>query len=328
MIRRREFITLLGGAAAWPLAAHAQQTGGMRRVSVLTSNIEGDLEGQARMTAFREALEKAGWVEGRNLRLDFRFGASDAVQARVLAMELANLAPDVVLASNQPLLEAMRLVSNAPVVFLGVSDPVEQRLIESLARPGGQITGFTPGEFSTAAKWLELLKEIAPGLRRATVLMTVTNASNTGHFRIIEQAAPAFGIEVLKGDAESAGSIVQAIDAAARQPNGGLIVTANPITSVHREQIVALAAQHRLPAVYPFRYFVASGGLLSYGADTLDLYRRAAGYVARILQGAKAGDLPVQQPTKFELVVNLRTAKALGTGVPSALLARADEVIE
>ena len=327
-MRRRAFITLLGGAAAWPLAAHAQQTGGMRRVSVLTSNIEGDLEGQARMTAFREALEKAGWVEGRNLRLDFRFGASDAVQARVLAMELANLAPDVVLASNQPLLEAMRLVSNASVVFLGVSDPVEQRLIESLARPGGQITGFTPGEFSTAAKWLELLKEITPGLRRATVLMTVTNASNTGHFRVIEQAAPTFGIEVLKGDADSAGSIVQAIDAAARQPNGGLIVTANPITSVHREQIVALAAQHRLPAVYPFRYFVASGGLLSYGADTLDLYRRAAGYVARILQGAKAGDLPVQQPTKFELVVNLRTAKALGTGVPSALLARADEVIE
>src|SRR5262245_51291888 len=327
--KRREVITLLGGAAAaWPLAAQAQQAERVRRVGVLMSNVEGDVEQQARMAAFRDALGKGGWTEGRNLRLDVRFGAVDMLNARAFAIELANLAPEVVLAANQPLLEAMRLVSNVPVVFLGVSDPAEQKLVESLARPGGQITGFTPGEFATGAKWVELLTSIAPGVRRVTVIMTVTNASNAGHFRAIEQAAATFGIAVARTDVRSADSIMQSIDDAARHPDAGLIVTANPVTGVHRAELIARVSGPRLPAVYPFRYFVTSGGLLSYGADTLDLYRQAATYVGRILQGARAGDLPVQQPTKFELVINLKTARALGMEIPPMLLARADEVIE
>jgi putative ABC transport system substrate-binding protein len=327
-MKRREFITLVGGAAvAWPLAARAQQ--GMRRLAVLMSNVEGDLEQQARIVALRDTLAKAGWVEGRTLHIDYRFGDTDVVRIRTSATELASLVPDVAFASNQPLLEAMRQASpTTPIVFVGVTDPLDQGLIASLARPGGNITGFTPGEFSTGAKWLELLKELAQGLRHASVLMTPTNASNVGHFRAIEGAAQTFGVRVNRGDVQSAEEIDRAIKQVAYEPNGGLIVLANPVATVYRDRIVALAGEHRLPAVYPFRYFVANGGLASYGADTIDLYRRAATYVDRILKGERAGDLPVQQPTRFELVINLRTAKALGLDVPATVLARADEVIE
>jgi putative tryptophan/tyrosine transport system substrate-binding protein len=326
-VRRREFITLLGGAAAMPLTARAQER--VRRLAVLMSNVEGDVEQKARIAAFLEILEKAGWIEGRNLRIDYRFGATDAARIRISVTELAGLAPDVAFVSNQPLLEAMRQASGATqIVFLGVTDPLDQGLVASLARPGGSITGFTPGEFSTGAKWLELLREIAPNIKHAAVLMTPTNASNVGHFRAIEDAARASGIRLTKGDVQSVEEIDRAIDQVAREPDGGLIVTANPITLLHRERIVLLAGKHRLPAVYPFRYFVASGGLMSYGTDTLDLYRQAATYVDRILKGAKAGDLPVQQPTKFELVLNLKAARALGLTVPPTLLSRADEVIE
>jgi putative ABC transport system substrate-binding protein len=329
-VKRREFITLLGGVAvASPLVARAQQSERMRRVAVLISNAESDQEGQARIAAFLDVLTKAGWVEGRNLRIEYRFGAVDAANIRASARELAALAPDVAFVGNQPLLEAMRDASSATqLVFLGIADPLDQGLVASLARPGGNITGFTPGEFSTGAKWLEMLWEIAPGVRHVSVLVTPTNASNVGHYRAIERAAQAAAFRLGRADVDSAADIERAISDLARQPGGGLIVTASPITSAQRQQITALAARHRLPAVYPFRYFVASGGLLSYGTDTIELYRRAAAYVDRILRGAKASDLPVQQPTKFELIINLKTAKALGLMVPPTLLARADEVIE
>jgi putative tryptophan/tyrosine transport system substrate-binding protein len=330
MIRRRDFITLLGcAAAAWPLAARAQQGERMRRIGVLTAIAADDPEGQARLTAFVQGLQQLGWTVGQNVRVDYRWGGSNADDNRKYAAELVALAPDVILAHSSasvaPLLLATRTV---PLVFTIVADPVGAGFVESLARPGGNATGFTNFEYSIAGKWLELLKEIAPGVTRAAVLRESAIAAGPGQFGAIQALAQSLGVELRPVDVRDAGEIERAITAFARSSNGGLIVTGSPAAVVHRGLIVALAARHRLPAVYNTRFYATGGGLISYGPDFVDQYRRAAGYVDRILKGEKPADLPVQAPTKYELVINVKTAKALGIEVPPTLLARADEVIE
>jgi putative ABC transport system substrate-binding protein len=328
-VKRRGFITLLGGATAWPLAARAQQRERMRRVGVLTPFPADDAEGQARLTAFAQALQQAGWTLGQNLRLDYRWGDGKPNTMSKYAAELVTLAPDVILASSSaalaPLLEATRTV---PIVFAGVGDPVAGGYVESLARPGGNATGFTLYEYSLGGKWLELFKEIAPRVTRVAVFRDTSIAAGPGQFGTVQALAPSLGMELRPIDVRDAGAIERAIAAFAQGSNGGLIVFGSPGATIHRDLIIALAAKHRLPAVYSTRYFAASGGLISYGPDFLDQHRRAAGYVDRILKGEKPADLPVQQPTKYELVINLKTAKALGLDVPPTLLARADEVIE
>ena len=332
-MKRRAFITLLGGAAAsravWPVATRAQQREKMRRVGVLMNLGSDDTEGQARNAAFLQGLQELGWTVGRNVRLDYRWGAGDAELFRRYARELVALAPDVILASGgavvPSLLQATRTV---PIVFTGTPDPVGAGFVESLARPGGNITGFTMFEYGISGKWLELLKEIAPGTTRAAVIRDPAIAAGVGLWGAVQTAAPSFGIEVSPVNVRDASEIERAIAAFARGPNGGLIVTGSTLASVHRDLIVTLAARHKLPAVYSQRFFVAGGGLISYGPDIVDQYRAAAGYVDRILKGEKPADLPVQAPTKYELVINLKTAKALGLDVPPMLLARADEVIE
>jgi len=328
-MKRREFITLLGGAAAWPLAARAQQPEKMRRIGVLMPSAADDPEFQARITAFLQELAQLGWLDGRNVRIDTRWGVADADSARKYATELVALAPDVILANSSaaiaPLLQATRTV---PIIFTSVADPVGAGYVDSLARPGGNATGFLVWEYSIAAKWLELLKEIAPRVTRAVVLRESAIAAGPAQFGVIQAAAAALGVELRPVDTRDAGEIERAITAFAQSANGGLIVTGSPAAIFHRRLIVALAARHRLPAVYFQRPFVADGGLISYGSDPIDQYRRAAGYVDRILKGEKPADLPVQQSTKFDLVINLKTAKALGLEIPSSVLARADEVIE
>jgi len=328
-MKRREFISFLGGvAAAWPLAARAQQER-VRRIGVLMPNAADDPEYQARMTAFLQELAQLGWIDGRNVRIDTRWGVADADSARKYATELVALAPDVILANSSaalaPLLQATRTV---PIVFTTVADPVGAGYVDSLARPGGNATGFIVYEYSIAAKWLELLKEIAPHVTRAAVLRDSAIAAGPGQFGVIQAAAPSLGVDLRVADVRDAREIERALTAFAQGSNGGLIVTGSPAAIFHRGLIVALAARHRLPAVYSGRYFVTDGGLISYGAVTIDPLRRAAGYVDRILKGEKPADLPVQAPTKYELVVNLKTAKALGLEMPAMLLARADEVIE
>jgi putative tryptophan/tyrosine transport system substrate-binding protein len=327
-VNKREFITLLGGAA-WPLTARAQQGERMRRIGVLTPFPADDAEGQARLTAFAQALQQAGWTLGQNLRLDYRWGDGKPNTMSKYAAELVTLAPDVILASSSaalaPLLEATRTV---PIVFAGVGDPVAAGYVESLARPGGNATGFTLYEYSLGGKWLELFKEIAPRVTRVAVFRDTSIAAGPGQFGTVQALAPSLGMELRPIDVRDAGAIERAIATFAQDSNGGLIVFGSPGATIHRDLIIALAAKHRLPAVYSTRYFAASGGLISYGPDFLDQHRRAAGYVDRILKGAKPADLPVQQPTKYELVINLKTAKALGLDVPPQLLARADEVIE
>jgi putative tryptophan/tyrosine transport system substrate-binding protein len=328
-MRRREFIALLGGVAAtWPLRAHGQQREKMSSIGVLMNLAADDVEGQARLAAFLQGLQEVGRAVGRNVRIDLRWGAGDADRFRKQAAELVALAPDVVLASSlpvvEPLLQATRTV---PVVFVQVVDPVGAGVVASLARPGGNATGFTIFEFSIAGKWVELLKEIAPSVTRAAVLRDAS-ISAIGQFGAIQSVAPSLGIELTPVGLSDAGEIERAIAAFARSPNGGLVVT--PVTSsiVHRDLIIKLAARHRLPAVYGQRSFVNDGGLICYGPDSLDPFRRAAGYVDRILKGEKPADMPVQAPTKYELVINLKTAKALGLDLPSSVLTRADEVIE
>jgi putative tryptophan/tyrosine transport system substrate-binding protein len=329
MIQRREFITLLGGAAvAWPLAARAQQGERMRRIGVLMYWTEDDAEGQARFAAFAQALKQLGWSDGRNVRLDTRWAS--AADIRRHAAELVALAPDVLVAATgtattASLLEATRTV---PIVFVTVIDPVGAGFVASLAHPGGNATGFTNYEYGMSGKWLELLKEIAPRVTRAAVLRDPAVASGIGQFGAIQALAPSLGMELSPVDIRDAGEIERAVTAFARALNGGLVVTGSAAAIVHRELVATLAARHRLPAVYPGRYSVAAGGLISYGPDLVDQYRRAAGYVDRILKGEKPADLPVQAPTKYELVINLKTAKALGLEIPSSVLARADEVIE
>jgi len=329
-MRRREFISLLGGAAAaWPLATRAQQPDRVRRIGVLMNLASDDAIGQARIAAFLQGLQQLGWTDGRNVRIETRWGASDADRIRKYAAELVTLAPDVILAAGTPtlgpLLQATRAV---PIVFVHVPDPVGAGFVDSLARPGGNATGFTLLEYATSAKWLELLKEIAPRVTRAAVIRDPAITAGIGQWGAIQTAAPSFGVEVSPLNLRDAGEIERDVAAFARSSNAGLIVTASTLAVVHRDLIVTLAARHKLPAVYVARFFVMAGGLISYGPDFLDEHRRAAGYVDRILKGEKPADLPVQAPTKYELVINLKTAKSLGLDVPATVLARADEVIE
>ena len=328
-MRRREFIGLLSSAAAtWPLAVRAQER--MRRIGILLPAAADDPAWQAWVGAFLQALGELGWTIGRNVRIDTRWAGANAAEIRRHAAELAALAPDVILAAGTstvgPLLQATRTV---PVVFPNVGDPVGAGFVESLARPGGNATGFLAFEYSLSGKWLELLKEIAPGVTRVAVLRDPATPSGVGQFSVIQAVAPPLRVEVnpinMRRDA---GEIERAIAAFAGSPNGGLILTAAALSLLHHNLIVTLAARHKLPAVYAYRNIVTAGGLISYGADYTDQYRRAAGYVDRILKGEKPADLPVQAPTKYELVINLKTAKALGLEVPATLLARADEVIE
>jgi ABC-type uncharacterized transport system substrate-binding protein len=324
---RREFISLLGGAAvAWPLAARTQQGERPRRIGVLMNLAADDPQGQARIAAFVQGLAQLGWTEGRNVRIDYRWGPGDAERYRRYAAELVRLAPDIILASASPTVAAFQQTNRTvPIVFASVIDPVGAGFVASLARPGGNSTGFITFEYALAAKWLELLKEIAPGVTRAAVLRDPATAAGIGQFAAIQGAA-SLGVELSPIAVHDAGEIERTVAAFARGSNGGLIVVAG--ASGHRELIIMLAARHRLPAVYPFRFDATNGGLISYGPDIVDQYRRAAAYVDRILKGEKPADLPVQAPTKYELVLNLKTAKALGLEVPPTLLARADEVIE
>lgn len=328
---RREFITLLGGAVAWPLTARAQQSDQLRRVGMLIGYAENDRETQDRVVAFRQGLERLGWAEGRNLRIDYRFAPAGPDQAQLFAKELVALRPDVLVGNSTPasaaLLQETRTI---PIVFVGVSDPVGSGLVASIPRPGGNTTGFTNFEPSLTGKWLELLKEIAPGIMRVAVLFNPKTAPGGGSFFIgpFERLARSFAVEPIAAPVTDAAEIEGDLAAIWREPGGALIVMPDAFTTVHRKAIIAVAAQHRFPAIYPYRYEVADGGLMSYGVDTVDLLRRATSYVDRILKGEKANDLPVQAPVKFDLVINLKTVKALGLEVPGKLLALADEVIE
>jgi putative tryptophan/tyrosine transport system substrate-binding protein len=328
-MRRRAFISLLGGAATWPLSARAQQGEPMRRIGVLMSTSADDPEGQARLAAFQQGLQQFGWTVGRNVRIDSRWPEGDSERLRRYAAELVALSPDVILATGSaaagPLLQATRTI---PVVFVIVPDPVGAGFVNSLSRPGGNATGFIQFEYGISGKWLELLKQIAPGVARAAILRDPAISAGIGQFGAIQAVAPSLGVEVSPLNVRDAGEIERAIADFARSANAGLIITGSALAVVHRHLIITLAAKHRLPAVYFQRTLVADGGLISYGADALDQYRRAVGYVDRILKGEKPADLPVQMPTKYELVINLKTAKALGLEIPSSLLARADEVIE
>ena len=329
-MRRREFVTLLGGAAAaWPITGRAQQPEQMRRIGVLTNLVADDPEAQARVGAFLQGLQELGWAVGRNMRIEYRWGAGDADRTRGYAAELVALAPDVILTSGAsalaPLLQATRSV---PVVFAQVPDPVGAGFVNSLARPGGNTTGFITYEYGLSGKWLELLTQIAPSVTRAAVIRDPAVSAGTGQWGAIQAVAPSVRVLVSPVNVRDAGEIERDVAAFAHGSNSGLIVTASALAIRHRNLIVTLAARHRLPAVYYQRGFVTGGGLISYGPDFIDQYRRAAGYVDRILKGEKPSELPVQAPTKYELVINLKTAKALGLDVPQSLLARADEVIE
>jgi ABC-type uncharacterized transport system substrate-binding protein len=328
--KRREIITLFGGAAiAWPLAARAQQPERARRIGVLMTQAADDPEGQARVAAFLQGLRELGWIEGRNLRLDYRWGGGDVARIRRDAVELVALTPDVILAVGGqvmgPLQEATRTV---PIVFTQTADPVGAGYVASLARPGGNATGFTNFEYGVSGKWLEVLREVVPGITRAAVLRDPTNPAGTGQWGAIQAVASPWGVELTPIDVRERGEIERGVSAFAAGSNRGLIVSSSGFAILHRELIIALAARHRLPAVYPFRFYAIGGGLISYGPDPIDPHRRAAQYVDRILKGEKPADLPVQAPTKYELVINMKTAKALGLDIPTTVLARADEVIE
>ncbi|MFZ0065207.1 MAG: ABC transporter substrate-binding protein [Pseudolabrys sp.] len=328
-MRRRDFITLVGGAAAVPLAARAQQRERVRRIGVLMSAAAEDPEGQARIAAFRQGFQTLGWTEGKNVQIDIRWTGGDGDLDRRFAAELVALSPDVILATASPTVAALNgATRTVPIVFAHAVDPVGGGFVDSLAKPGGNTTGFVLFEYGMSAKWLELLKEIAPGVKRAAVLRDPAIAAGTGQFGALQSVAPSFGVELSPVNVRDPGEIERAVSAFARSSSGGLIVTASPLALLHRNLIVELAARHKLCAVYSQREFVTSGGLICYGTDIADLLRRAAGYVDRILKGEKPADLPVQAPTKFALVINLKTARALGLTVPPTLLARANEVIE
>jgi putative ABC transport system substrate-binding protein len=329
-LKRRDFITLLGGTAvAWPLAAGAQQAERMRRVGVLIPRAANDPESRARIAAFQQGLQQWGWTEGRNVRIDIIWPGGNAEAIRKASAELAALAPDVVLAHGGATVGPLLMATSAvPVVFVSVTDPVGAGFVDNLARPGGNATGFILFEYTLSGKWLELLKEIAPGIMRVAVLRDAAMGAGPGQFGVIQALAPSLGLEVAPVNVRDAGEIERTVAAFARSSNCGLIVTGSALTAVHRDLIVTLAARHKLPAVYFERPFVTGGGLVSYGPNVVDQYRLAAGYVDRILKGEKPADLPVQAPTKYELVVNLKTARALGLEVAPTLLARADEVIE
>jgi putative tryptophan/tyrosine transport system substrate-binding protein len=329
-MRRREFITVLGGAAgAWPLAARAQQGERVRRMGVITGTAEGDLEIQARTAALLQGLAQLGWTDGRNLQIDIRFGGGDAERIRKSAAELVALAPDVIFATGSASVAAMlQATRTVPIVFAIVPDPVGSGFVNSLSRPGGNATGFMQFEYSLSWKWLELLKQIAPSVTRAAVLWDPAITAGIGQFAIIQSVAPSVGVEVSPINVREASEIERDVVRFAQSSNGGLILTASALSVVHRNLIIALALRHKLPAVYFNRSLVTDGGLISYGANLIDQYRQAASYVDRILKGEKPADLPVHAPTKYELVINLKTAKALGLDIPTSVLARADEVIE
>ena len=331
-MRRRQFVTLLGGAAAaWPLAVRAQQGERMRRIGALIGGAETDPESRARVAALREGLEQRGWSEGRNLRIDYRWASADSDRIRAFAAELVATAPEAIFAHTTPattrLLEATR---NIPIVFASVSDPIGDGIVASFARPGGNVTGFTNVEASMGGKWLEILKELSPAVARVGFLFNPATSPGGGSYflRPFEAAAPLFNVQPISTPVEDVVDIERAVAALAVGANGGLIVNSDVFTTRHRAAIIAAAARHRMPAIYPFAYFAADGGLAAYGTDVRDLWRRAASYIDRILRGEKPADLPVQAPTKFELVINLKTAKALSLNIPAMLLARADEVIE
>jgi putative tryptophan/tyrosine transport system substrate-binding protein len=328
-MKRREFITLLGGAAAaWPVAARAQQER-MRRIGVLTTLAEADPEPKRWLTAFQVELQKLGWAQGRNISFEYRWPGSDEQRLQSYAAELVKMAPDVIFAATTPALGALHRESRSlPIVFVQVSDPVKLGIVASLARPGGNMTGFITFEYPVGGKWLELLKDTAAGRTRVAVLFDPSNPSASAYLQGVEAAAPSFGVQLTRADVRNATDIERAINDFAQQPNGALVVAPTAATILHRNLIVTLAARHRLPAVYPYRFFASSGGFISYGVDLAEQYRQAAGYVDRILRGANPGELPVQLSSKFELVVNLKTAKALGLTVPEPFLQRADEVIE
>jgi putative ABC transport system substrate-binding protein len=330
-MKRRDFITLLGGAVAstLPVTARAQQPERMRRVGVLMYMAANDLEGHARIAAFLQGLAELGWGDGRNVQIDYRWGGGDVERLRRSAAELVALAPDVILAQTGLAMAALRqATSTVPIVFAQMVDPVGAGVVASLARPGANTTGFTSFEYGTSGKWLELLKEIAPRLTHAVVLRDSALSAGLGQFGAMQAVAPSLGVELKPVDLQDASEIDRGVAEFAQRSNGGLIVTSSSRAALHRELIITLATRHRLPAVYPYRYFVTGGGLISYGPDLVDPYRRAAGYVGRILKGEKPADLPVQAATKFELAINLKTAKALGIELPPMLLARADTVIE
>ena len=327
-MRRREFLGVLAGAGVLPLAARAQQGERIRRIGVLMNQSANDSESKLRAAAFLEALQQKGWQDGRNVRIDFRWDAGTVDNARKMAAELVALTPDVILASGVTGLMALQAHRDIPQVFAVVPDPVGAGFVESLAQPGCTVTGFMQFEYSLSGKWLELLKEIAPGVMRAAVLRDADISAGIGQFAVIQAVAPSVGVDVRPINMRDAAEIERDVTNFARAPNGGLIVTASPWALIHRELIAALAIRHKLPSVNSTRPLVTSGGLVSYGANFADLYRGAAGYVDRILKGEKPADLPVQAPTRYELILNLRTAKALGLTVPPSVLARADEVIE
>jgi putative ABC transport system substrate-binding protein len=328
-MRRRAFITLLGGAAAWPLTARAQQSDRVRRIGVLMTLAGGDPESQRGVPAFVQRLQQVGWTDGGNVRIDYRWSAGNADRVRSHAAELVALAPDAILAQGSPsVAELQRATRTIPIVFVSVIDPVGAGYIESLARPGGNATGFTLFEYGISAKWLELLKQVVPSMTRVAVLRDSAIAAGSGQLGAIQSVAPSFGVELRPIDVRDAGEIERAIAAFAQSSNGGLIVTGSGLALVHRDLIMTLAARHRLPAVYTNRFWAIDGGLVSYGADTVDQYRRAASYVDRILKGERPANLPTQAPVKYELLINLKTAKTLGIDIPPTLLSTADEVIE
>jgi len=328
-MRRRAFISLLGGAVAWPVVTRAQPSERMRRIGVLMFLAEDDPGAKTRIAAFIEGPQQLGWTIGRNVQIDIRWGAADAVRSRKYAAELAATAPDVIFATASETTAALRETTRTlPIVFVSVTDPVGAGYVASLARPGGNATGFAFVEYGMGAKWLELLKEIAPRVTRAVILRDPTLPAGTGQLGAIQALAPSLGVETTPIDVRDSGEIERAIADFARTPNSGLIVTTSPTAMVNRKPIITLAAQHSLPAVYFHSTFANDGGLISYGPDVVAQFRQAAGYIDRILKGEKPADLPVQAPTKYELVINLRAAKALGLTMPPTVLARADEVIE
>ena len=329
-MRRREFIGALGSVATWPLMAHAQQTERTRRVGVLINLSENDLEAQRLITVFRERLAELGWIDGRNLRLDYRWASGDVERVGAFAKELVKLSPDVIVGYATPSVQALQHETDSiPIVFLSVTDPIGQGLVANLAHPGGNITGFSVFEFSLGTKWMEALKQIAPNLKRVT---TIVNPKTAPYYSLylsaIEKAASTLAVEQTVIEIHDDAEIERAINTLAREPDSGLIVMPDSFNMAHRETIIAFADRHHLPAIYYFPLFATDGGLISYGPDEIDMFRRTAGYVDRILKGAKVGDLPVQQPTAFRLVINRKTAKAIGIEIPVSLLARADEVIE
>jgi putative tryptophan/tyrosine transport system substrate-binding protein len=327
-LKRREFITLLGGASAWPLVARAQQGERMRPVGVLIG-VAQDSEGEARLAAFRKGMQDLGWSEGRNIRFDIRFSEGDAERARAYAAEIVAAAPDAILANSAPVVAALQQRTRTiPIVFVQVLDPVSSGFVDSLAKPGGNITGFSAYDFGLGAKWLELLKDVAPGVTRVGVLRDPSIPGGSGLLGAMQAVASAFKVELVAIDVREAAAIERGVAALAQGSDRGLIVAANPGAAVHLDLIVALAARNRLPAVYPYRFFATRGGLISYGSDNLDEWRKAATYMDRILKGESPAVLPVQQLTRYELVINRKTAKALGLDLPATLLARADEVIE